>query len=175
MHRHLHTGELHRYRPVAMREVHAFLRRTLDMSGGVNIRSINRYARCPVMDTPSESPILSRIFAGTMLDVVYGIQVTSVDDPNIVRTEKGGECFGKMKVPGAFWADSIPILQYIPAWAPGGSAQRFAAQHRPTALAMRDEPFGRVRTELVGQPLISTCSVELTPYFDRKQAHISTA
>ena len=110
-----------------------------------------------------------------MLDVVYGIQVTSVDDPNIVRTEKGGECFGKMKVPGAFWADSIPILQYIPAWAPGGSAQRFAAQHRSTVLALRDEPFETVRGELVGHPSMDLCSLKSTLRFGRKQVHTSAA
>ena len=32
MRRHLHPGELYRYRPVSMREVHAFLRRLATMN-----------------------------------------------------------------------------------------------------------------------------------------------
>ena len=81
--------------------------------------------------------------------MVYGIKVTGVDDPNVVRMEDAGECFGVIKVPGAFWADSLPILQHIPAWAPGGSAQKVGAHYRPKILALNNEPFERVREELV--------------------------
>ena len=72
-----------------------------------------------------------RIFAALTLDVVYGMSVSGPEDGFILRIELANELFGKMKLPGAFLADMIPMLQYIPAWCPGGAAQRFSQKYRP--------------------------------------------
>ena len=90
-----------------------------------------------------------RIFAAITMDVLYGILVNGPDDKYILRGEESNDKFSEMKIPGAFLADSIPIMQYIPAWCPGGTAQRFASEHRKLSAALRLEPFDVAKRDLV--------------------------
>ena len=83
------------------------------------------------------------------MKVVYGIEVSGIDDPAILRMEKGMEVLGQSKVPGAFWVDSFPWLRYIPSWMPGAAARRFAAAHRAGIASMRDDPFDIAKQEMV--------------------------
>ena len=84
------------------------------------------------------------------MDIVYGIALSGPEDSYILLIEEVMKSYVEMKTPGAFLADAIPILQCIPAWCPGGSAQRFAAEHRPSVIALRRKPFDVVKEELVG-------------------------
>ena len=83
------------------------------------------------------------------MDIVYGISLSCPEDSYILLIEEVLKSFVDMKTPGAFLADVFPVLQYIPAWCPGGSAQRFAAEHRPSVTALRRKPFDVVKAELV--------------------------
>ena len=83
------------------------------------------------------------------MDIMYGMSVSGPEDEFILRIEDSSEKFGKMKVPGAFLADIFPVLQYIPAWCPGGAAQRHATVHRPVIMALKDEPFNVVKADMV--------------------------
>ena len=83
------------------------------------------------------------------MDVVYGIPIKDMNDGYVVRMESGGAVFGEIKVPGAFWADSFPLLRHIPGWAPGGSARRFGDRHKDTILSCKNKPFDTVKREMV--------------------------
>ena len=93
--------------------------------------------------------VFRRIFAALTLDVVYGMSVSGPEDQFILRIELANELFGKMKLPGAFLADMIPMLQYIPAWCPGGAAQRFSQKYRPFFNRLNSEPFDIVKADMV--------------------------
>ena len=83
------------------------------------------------------------------MDIVYGVSLSGPDDEYIVQVERAAEQFNEMKVPGAFLADTLPILRHIPAWCPGGAAQRFASVHEPTMTSIRYEPFSLVKRDMV--------------------------
>lgn len=83
------------------------------------------------------------------MDIMYGIPVNGPEDDLILRIEKAAEEFGKMKVPGAFLADIFPIFQYIPAWCPGGAAQRVSSKHRAVVMSLKDEPFDVAKADMV--------------------------
>ena len=83
------------------------------------------------------------------MDIVYGMSVSGPDDDFITRMEHVNDRFSEMKVPGAFLADTFPVLQYIPAWCPGGSAQRFASAHGSEMASLRDEPFEVMKQDMV--------------------------
>ena len=53
-----------------------------------------------------------------------------------------------MKVPGAFLADTFPILRHIPAWCPGGAARRFASKHREMMSSLNEEPFNVIKEDM---------------------------
>ena len=88
------------------------------------------------------------------MDIVYGITIVDMHDDYVVRMEAAAGAFGKIHVPGAFWADSIPLLQYIPGWAPGGSARKFGDDHKAIILACKNEPFETVKHEMVCNSLV---------------------
>ena len=89
------------------------------------------------------------MFAATIMDIVYGINITATDDEYILREERAGPTFGQSKVPGAFWVDSFPLLRYVPAWMPGASARKFGAQCKPLVMELRDQPFRAVVQNMV--------------------------
>ena len=51
-------------------------------------------------------------------------------------------------VPGAYWAEYFPILQYIPAWFLGSSFQRNMQYYRPIVEEMRSRPFEKIQAEM---------------------------
>ena len=83
------------------------------------------------------------------MDILYGIPVDGPDDSFIRRIDRANEEFSEMKVPGAFLADTFPILRHIPAWCPGGAAQRFASSYRLLADSLNEEPFNVVKQDMV--------------------------
>lgn len=83
------------------------------------------------------------------MDTVYGITIEDMNDDYIVRMEEAAAAFGMIKVPGAFLADSFPLLRHIPGWAPGGSARRFGDNLKATVLSCKNEPFDTVKREIV--------------------------
>lgn len=54
------------------------------------------------------------------------------------------------KLPGAFWIEYFPWLKFLPSWAPGASAQRFAERYAPAIYALRDKAFDEVLRNMVG-------------------------
>ena len=97
------------------------------------------------------------------MDLVYGISLSGPEDDFVLRIEHVSETFGRMKVPGAFLADIIPVLQYIPTWCPGGAAQRFVSEHRPLITSLKNEPFNTVKADMVRDTLrLLLCSYLVT-------------
>ena len=52
-------------------------------------------------------------------------------------------------VPGAFWVDFFPILQYVPSWFPGAGFQRKAALWKEATNTMAEKPFYHVQEQSV--------------------------
>lgn len=46
------------------------------------------------------------------MDVIYGIQVTGMDDPYIIIAEKVDRYFTSAILPGAFLVDTMPFRTY---------------------------------------------------------------
>ena len=80
---------------------------------------------------------------------MYGISLSGPEDDFVHRVEQSNEMFSKMKIPGAFLADTVPIMRYIPGWCPGGAAQRAAFELRTLSDALRIEPFDVVKRDMV--------------------------
>ena len=55
-------------------------------------------------------------------------------------------------IPGAFYVDFLPILAYVPSWAPGAGFQKKAAHWKKLNETMVETPFRHVEEQLVGEP-----------------------
>ncbi|KAJ3556975.1 hypothetical protein NM688_g1729 [Phlebia brevispora] len=129
-HQYFNQNAVRQYSPVQLREVRSFLRRALEPHDSINFRSV------------------SQIFSAIILNIVYGKEITSMDDEYVTIMERGSEAFALSKVPGAFWIDSFPWLRYTPTWFPGAAARKFGKISKPFVLAIRDLPFEHARQSM---------------------------
>lgn len=108
-----------------------------------------------------------RVVGATIMDVVYGIQVTGVTDPYITRAERSVQEIVDAILPGAYLVDLVPLrtclcarrsyhgslplgpVKYVPRWFPGAGFQRFAAAHRELTEEMLNKPMEEVERTLV--------------------------
>ena len=81
------------------------------------------------------------MLTATILDVVYGIEITSTNDELVKLIAESLEILGESKIPGKYWVDFMPFLQYIPWWVPGAASAKFAARSRPVVEESVDKPF----------------------------------
>ena len=59
---------------------------------------------------------------------MYGYDVESTDDPCITNAEKSVALGIQLLLPGASLINIFPILAFIPAWFPGASSHKLAAE-----------------------------------------------
>ncbi|KIJ28806.1 hypothetical protein M422DRAFT_269857 [Sphaerobolus stellatus SS14] len=76
-----------------------------------------------------------------IMEVGYGINIKSENDPYIHIAEEALNAAGEAGVPGRFMVDMIPWMKYIPEWVPGASFKKQARIWRKYILDMVDLPF----------------------------------
>ena len=79
----------------------------------------------------------------------YGFDKISYDDELVHDAEKLLSMFSEVVVPGRYLVNHIPILRHLPAWCPGGAAQRFASKYRPFFNDLKNEPFNAVKADMI--------------------------
>lgn len=92
---------------------------------------------------------LDSLPGSTIIRVAYGARSAAQRDLYVGLAEQALESARRGLVPGAFVAELIPIMKYIPSWLPGGSARKFAAHYEPRVREMRDLPFEEVKSAMV--------------------------
>ena len=90
-----------------------------------------------------------RMLASTIFDVVYGIQITGLDDARVQTVEAAMAIANEYRVPGATWVDVAPFLRIIPAWVPGARFKKLAARCRPLAERTRNQGFDFAKSDMV--------------------------
>jgi hypothetical protein len=83
------------------------------------------------------------------LEFMYGYDVTSLDDHFIVQAEKLVALSGDYFTPPSTLINFCPILGRIPAWIPGASTQKIAAESRKLNRKLETEPMEFVKKNLV--------------------------
>ena len=90
----------------------------------------------------------ARALAAIILDVVYGKQISSVDDHYIKLAVDSMISFSDSRVPGRYWLDFMPLLKYIPAWVPGAAAAKYGARVYPQTQEMLNKPFDTIKQQV---------------------------
>ncbi|EDR09903.1 uncharacterized protein LACBIDRAFT_189790 [Laccaria bicolor S238N-H82] len=86
-------------------------------------------------------------FAGSIMEICYGITVLEDNDPYISIAKEAMEGIAEAG-PGAFLVDLLPVLKYVPRWFPGAEFKRKAARWRACLCEMLERPYPRVKWEL---------------------------
>ncbi|RXW16405.1 hypothetical protein EST38_g9451 [Candolleomyces aberdarensis] len=106
---------------------------------------------------------------GILLNIAYGFDPKSKDDPHISAALKVNYAFQAAVLPGAFLVDRFPLLKYVPAWMPGAGFKRWAEYYREATYSAQNRPFdfamdGMKKNEI--QPCAMTKMVETLPDVD---------
>ncbi|KAJ7467798.1 cytochrome P450 [Mycena galericulata] len=105
---------------------------------------------------------LRHVNASLILNVTYGINVLSSNDPYIDLAEKAMHGLSVASIPGAFLVDTIPALKYVPSWIPGAGFQRKAKEWRKLAREVLEVPFIEAKRDVaMGTSTISFTSLSL--------------
>ncbi|KAI0772313.1 cytochrome P450 [Trametes elegans] len=125
-HQYFHPNAVTNYRPRELKVARELLRRLLE--------------------TPDDFMVHLRHMAGSLiLGVAYGIDVQPKNDPYIATAETALHAMSMAGNAGAYLVDYIPFLKHIPAWVPGATFKRQAAEWRKATTAMVEAPFRAVR------------------------------
>src|SRR5258708_1917033 len=62
------------------------------------------------------------------MKTMYGYDVESLDDPCVIAADKSVTLAAQLFVPGETLINIFPILAFIPAWVPGASSHKAAAE-----------------------------------------------
>ncbi|KAJ7498244.1 cytochrome P450 [Mycena galericulata] len=105
---------------------------------------------------------LRHVNASLILNVTYGINVLSSNDPYIDLAEKAMHGLSVASIPGAFLVDTIPALKYVPSWIPGAGFQRKAKEWRKLAREVLEVPFIEAKRNVaMGTSTVSFTSLSL--------------
>ena len=91
-----------------------------------------------------------------VVQLLYGKTVSSMHDDYVVGAEKAIQGTVIASVPGTFWIDFLPALRWIPRWFPGAQFKKFAEEHLPYVIGMRDKPYDEVKVAFVRSLCLTT-------------------
>ncbi|KAH8105122.1 cytochrome P450 [Cristinia sonorae] len=129
-HQHFNQSVLKQYHPVLIQETQTALSRMLESP---------QLARQHIRTFPGSS----------IIRVVYGARNATLMREYVDLAEKAMDSVRRLLLPGAFAAEFIPALKYIPSWLPGGYTRKFVSEYQPLVDELRDRPFNEVKEAIV--------------------------
>ncbi|KAF8869909.1 cytochrome P450 [Infundibulicybe gibba] len=124
------------YEPIQRKKTHKMLRDLLE--------SLNDF-RAHIRTTA----------AGIIMAIVYGHNISTMNDNYILIAEKAAGVAVEALLPGASLVNVIPALRYIPPWFPGAKFHQVAGEVRELTYQMRNAGFDFVRKNMrdgIGEP-----------------------
>ncbi|KAF7973518.1 hypothetical protein HWV62_14936 [Athelia sp. TMB] len=97
-----------------------------------------------------------------IMNIAYGLEGHPENDHFMQIAEEAVSSIEKASIPGTFLVDIIPLLKYVPAWAPGAGFQRQAEAWKttlddlvklPYAALMEDTAAGNAKPSFVSRSL----------------------
>ncbi|TCD66266.1 hypothetical protein EIP91_001595 [Steccherinum ochraceum] len=141
-HQYFHPGVVDQYRPAQLQEVRRFM--SLFLDSPQHTRDHVRY-------------MISSIIAL----IVYGKQLTGIDDEFITTAQIAFEGGGLTTLPGAYWLNYMPFIRYIPSWIPGNASMKLVEKYRPYVVDLVDVPWVEVKTALANGTARSSVATAL--------------
>ncbi|EPT03915.1 hypothetical protein FOMPIDRAFT_1028250 [Fomitopsis schrenkii] len=117
---------------------------------------------------------IRRTAAAIIMQIIYGHQVAPEGDPFVTLADRALGTLGHAGIFGTYLVDYIPLLRYIPTWAPFASFKRKALEWRQLNRAMLNEPYRMVKERTArgtAIPCFATAEVEKWAQSGEDPAH----
>ncbi|KAI0796313.1 CyP450 monooxygenase [Irpex lacteus] len=144
-HQHFNQSVAPNYRDKQRKEIHAFLRRCLEQPAG----------------KPLDPAHVRLTLATIIMDIVYGLEIKSMDDEYVKLAIESMEVFASSQMSGKYWVNFMPILKYVPAWVPGAEAVKFGKKWRPVVEEMVNRLFDEIKRQISNSTPIPSMTSEL--------------
>ena len=92
------------------------------------------------------------------MKTMYGYDMKSLDDHCVTIADKSATMGVKLFVPGATLINIFPILAFIPAWFPGASSHKVAAEVKRLVDELIRFPMDWAKMRVV-------CQLDIVPLF----------
>ena len=87
---------------------------------------------------------------GSIMEVVYGIDIKEKNDRFVAIAEEGAKIFADTMAPGRYLVELFPTLARLPAWFPGAGFKRNSEQKwKPIIEALRSDAYDATVEALV--------------------------
>ncbi|KAF8229384.1 cytochrome P450 [Tricholoma matsutake] len=141
-----------RYGP-RFRKHRRFIHQTFNARAVSSFRPLQEQETAVLLDGLIQSPHkfvqhFRRYAAATIFPITYGHKITSVDDHLVRLAERAGTLTIASGTPAATLVDYLPLLKYIPAWAPFAGFKRKALETRKAVDKMMNIPFDMVKKNM---------------------------
>lgn len=97
------------------------------------------------------------LFTGTIIKVVYGIDIVDENDPRIVMPHNALDAV-RRATPGRFLVETFPFLRYVPEWFPGAGFQKIFAESKTANDYLKHALFDETKAVLVSRIICSQTS-----------------
>ncbi|KIP12382.1 hypothetical protein PHLGIDRAFT_62333 [Phlebiopsis gigantea 11061_1 CR5-6] len=150
-HQQFHPGAVHKYHHISSREAKKLLYRILN-----NPENFFAYIRT--------------MGGAAILRATFGIDVKDQNDPYITIAEKALHSLSMTGNAGSYLVDYVPLLRYLPSWAPGTQFKRDGVRWRQAVNTMFARPIELVKESIArgkAEPSIAaTLLADLDPAKD---------
>ncbi|KAJ3794923.1 cytochrome P450 [Lentinula aff. detonsa] len=158
-----HNASTHvRYGP-RFRRHRRFIHQTFNQRSVEDLRPVQEKEICYLIQDIINKPDkvnqhFQRFAAATIMKVTYGADVKSNDDPLVQLAHRAGSLTIQSGTPAATLVDYIPVMKYIPTWAPLAGFKRNAVIVKEAVDSMFSIPYETVKSQMAS----GTCSPCLT-------------
>ncbi|KAI0316282.1 cytochrome P450 [Amylostereum chailletii] len=103
--------------------------------------------RAIIAEPDKAAELLTYCMASIIASVVYGYDITGMEDEFISVAERVGD-YGKHLRLGALLVNHIPLLHHLPSWFPGCGFQALIQKAKQDTQNMIDSPFESVKVKM---------------------------
>ncbi|KAJ3863973.1 cytochrome P450 [Lentinula novae-zelandiae] len=125
-----------------------FNQRAVETLRSVQEKEISHLIQDLIREPEQVAQHLQRFTAATIMKITYGADVKSNDDPFVQLAQRAGSLTIQSGTPAATLVDYIPIMRYIPSWAPLAGFKRNAGIVKEAVDSMFNIPYETVKGQM---------------------------
>ncbi|TCD61531.1 hypothetical protein EIP91_008275 [Steccherinum ochraceum] len=102
-----------------------------------------------ILKSPKDTrKYVRQLITSDIVSITYGKIITTLDDDYVIASETAAQGISEASIPGKYWVELFPVLQYIPSWVPGAAAPKLAKKYIPYVMRMRNKPYNDVKVAI---------------------------
>ncbi|KIJ61751.1 hypothetical protein HYDPIDRAFT_115569 [Hydnomerulius pinastri MD-312] len=117
-----------------------------------------RYLRCMLDDPERAQAHVRKNLTSIILRLSHGYVTQEGEDPLVELAHTANSQLSLTTAPGAYYADLVPLMKYIPSWLPGAGFKRKAKEYAAVLNDMVEIPHNYVKSQLAAGTALPSLS-----------------